>query len=152
MDLVRAGSISQRHGSAVADPYQDVTDPQYCSKSNRKAEKFTGKLARILAYHYLCLRSIKCPLSIISGEKHFDEEGLRTVVDSWAHIIMGLLTHCISNLHTSRIYLLLLNSSVLDLAVSNMNKFSPSVGMYFPYHNCTRFYNIINTHKYDRLS
>jgi hypothetical protein len=59
----------------------------------------------------------------------------------------GLATHCISNLHTSSIYLLLLNSSVLNLAVyvSIMNKFAHSVGIYFSYHNCTRLALQYNT-------
>ena len=29
-----SGSISQRHGSADPDPYQNVMDPQHCSNDN----------------------------------------------------------------------------------------------------------------------
>jgi hypothetical protein len=70
--MIRAGSISQRHGSAVPDPYQDVKDPQYCSKSIRKEPKFTGNKNS----------SLLLPLSPYHKMSTFDEEGLRTVEDS----------------------------------------------------------------------
>jgi hypothetical protein len=34
MKIAGSGSISQRHGSADPDPYQNVMDPQHCLESH----------------------------------------------------------------------------------------------------------------------
>jgi hypothetical protein len=37
-----SGSISQRHGSANPDPYQNIMDPQHCFTCNHKMQEPTG--------------------------------------------------------------------------------------------------------------
>jgi hypothetical protein len=37
--IAGSGSISQRHGSADPDPYQNVMDPQHCMKGFQRDKK-----------------------------------------------------------------------------------------------------------------
>jgi hypothetical protein len=39
MKIEGSGSISQRHGSADPDPYQNVMDPQHCYQEERESRR-----------------------------------------------------------------------------------------------------------------
>jgi hypothetical protein len=71
----RSGSISQRHGSADTDPYQNVMDPQHCKilrnnlKLGIKLEKIFVIQVSVIVYKFIHKPTLK-GMSILSMMKN----------------------------------------------------------------------------------